>query len=205
MVKKKLIILGFIFFLFSKNTHALEPIQIYAGLLNLPSSQSDKNSEIEFTALRRVFDIQGIPYRELDNPSNIFKYQTIFTSGSLLDKDTTPEIINLLYDYVESGGVLFSAGQIGKRFYSLFGVNKYFPSRTRYRLHFTPKITALKYINRPEELTISLGNGQGHFFDEVIWTHGYQGARGSRQLGEFDDGRGAFFYHQYGRGRKSVV
>jgi len=197
--------LGYILFFFSTNAWALKLIQIKAGLLKLSSFQSKRNSEIEFTALRRIFDIQGIPYKVLVNPSKVFDYQTVFTAGSLIDRDTTPESINLLYDYVERGGTLVSAGHIGKRLYPLFGVKYYFPSQTRYRLKFTSNNKALKYINRPEELTISLGNGQKHFFDKVIWTHGYQGSRETEQLGNFDDGKGAFLFNRYGRGRTYLL
>lgn len=205
MLNKRTFVLGFTLLLLFNHAHALMPIPIQAGLLKLPSFRSQRNSKIEFTALRRIFDIQGIPYDVLEHPSQIVEYKTIFTAGSLLDKDTTPEVLNRLYDYVEGGGTLVSAGQIGKRLYPLFGVTHHTPSKHRYRLKFNGSNEALKYINRPEEQTISLGNGKKHFFDQVIWTHGYRGARGTQQLGTFDDGQGAFFHSQYGRGRTYLL
>ncbi|MCH7623967.1 MAG: hypothetical protein IIB46_07810, partial [Nitrospinae bacterium] len=122
MLNKRTFVLVFFLLLVFNHAHALKPIPIQAGLLKLPSFQSHRDSKIEFTALRRIFDIQGIPYDVLEHSSQIDEYKTVFTAGSLLDKDTTPEVLNRLYDYVEGGGTLFSAGQIGKRLYPLFGV-----------------------------------------------------------------------------------
>ena len=205
MLNKRTFVLGFFLLLVFNHAHALKPIPIQAGLLKLSSFRSQRNSKIEFTALRRIFDIQGIPYDVLEHPAQMVEYKTVFTAGSLLDKDTTPEVLNRLYDYVEGGGTLFSAGQIGKRLYPLFGVTHHAPSKHRYRLKFNGSNEALKYINRPEEQTISLGNGNKHFFDQVIWTHGYRGAGGTQQLGTFEDGQGAFFHSQYGRGKTYLL
>lgn len=204
-MSKRILVLGFTLLSFFNHAHALKPIPIQAGLLKLSSFRSQRNSQIEFIALRRIFDIQGIPYDVLEHPSQIVEYKTVFTAGSLLDKDTTPEVLNRLYDYVEGGGILVSAGQIGKRLYPLFGVTHHAPSKLRYRLKFSGSNEALKYINRPEEQTISLGNGKKRFFDQVIWTHGYRGRGRTQQLGTFDDGQGAFFHSQYGRGKTYLI
>lgn len=179
---------------------ALEPVEFRAGLLRLNATQRTKEVEREFTALRRILDIQGIPYRVLQPGGSIDRYQTVFVVGSLVDTETTPQEINLLYDYVERRGVVVAAGLIGRRLYPLFGVKTYAPSRQRYRLTFAGRNKVLRYIDRPEERTISLGNGPRHIYDDVIWTHGYGPGERTQQLGTFDDAQGGFLSNPYGRG-----
>ncbi|HEA66465.1 MAG TPA: hypothetical protein ENI07_06560 [Desulfobacterales bacterium] len=178
---------------------------VYAGLLKIPNYEDSVSGNIEFLALKRIFDIQGIPYQIIINPTEISSFPTIFTAGSLLDSKIDTQIINLLYDYVEGGGVVVSTGQIGKHFYPLFGVTHYTPSRKRYRMHFSGTDQALKYINRPQESTISLGNGEEHLYDEVIWTHGYRVSKGTKPLAVFDDGSVAFCGSRYGRGKTYLL
>jgi len=188
--------------LFGQTTKQLP---IYAGLFKIESKKNPLGAENELLGLKRTFDIQGVPYKIILNPDELSNYATVFTAGALMGSDVDPRLLNLLYSYVEEGGVLVSAGQIGKRFYPLFGVSAYFPSRKRYRMHFTGSDSALKYIDRPEESTISLGNGEQHFYDEVIWSHGYQIEGKSKSLAVFEDKTTAFSRLQYGRGKSYLL
>ena len=154
----------------------------------------------EFTSMRRVFDIQGIPYKKIEDIEEIFDYDTAFVSGPLIEKNIKAYIINTLYDYVESGGALFVSGEISKRLYPLFGVTEYLPSRKRYRLHFKGKDPVFEYIDTEEERTISLGNGEDKFYENVIWSHGYRTDEYAEVLGIYDDGSAAFIKNVYGRG-----
>ena len=159
-----------------------------------------KGYSAEFTSMRRVFDIQGIPYTELEDIDEIFDYDTAFVSGPLIEKNIKAYILNILYDYVESGGTLFVSGEISKRLYPLFGVTDYVPSRNRYRLHFKGNDPVFEYIDTKEERTISLGNGEKRFYENVIWSHGYRADSSAEVLGEFDDKSSAFIKNAYGRG-----
>ena len=154
----------------------------------------------EFTSMRRVFDIQGIPYKILEDAEEIFDYEVAYVSGALNEKNIKSDIINTLYDYVEGGGTLFTAGEISKRLFPLFGVKEYIPSRSRYRLHFMGKDPVFRYIDTPQERTISLGNGEDHFYENVIWSHAYIADRSASVLGQYTDETAGFIKNSYGRG-----
>ncbi len=154
----------------------------------------------EFTAMRRVFDIQGIPYRILENIEDLFDYDVAFVSGPLIEKNIRADIINTLYDYVEGGGTVFTAGEISKRLYPLFGVKHYIPSKKRYRLSFMGNDPVFEYIDNEAEKTISLGNGEAVFYEEVIWSHGYESDSPAEVLGKFSDRTDGFIKNSYGRG-----
>jgi len=79
-------------------------------------------------------------------------------------------------------------------------VTKQVPSRRRYRLSFAGADPALAYVDNPRERTISLGNGEKHFFDDVIWSHGAALDTDAAALGTFDDGSVGLSAHPYGRG-----
>jgi peptidoglycan/xylan/chitin deacetylase (PgdA/CDA1 family) len=196
-MKSSLICLVLVFCSFNLFGQALKPLLIQAGVYKVNNTKSTAN---ELLGLSRIFDIQGIPYQIFENPEELSNYSTVFTAGTLLDNDIDHTVLNHLYDFVEAGGVLVSSGQIGKQLFPLFGVTSYVPSRKRYRIHFEGSDPAMQYIDRPEELTISLGNGEQHFYDEIIWTHGYKLMVNSRSLAVFDDKTSAFSRAQYGRG-----
>ena len=164
-----------------------------------------KGYSAEFTSMRRVFDIQGIPYNILKDIEEIFDYDTAFISGPLIEKNIESYIINTLYDYVESGGTLFTSGEISKRLYPLFGVEEYLPSKSRYRLHFSGSDPVFEYIDTEEEKTISLGNGEDVFYKEVIWSHGYRTDNYAEVLGNFPDKTAAFIKNSYGRGNAYLL
>jgi peptidoglycan/xylan/chitin deacetylase (PgdA/CDA1 family) len=201
-MKSSLICLVLVFCSFNLFGQALKPLSIQAGVYKVNNTKSAAN---ELLGLSRIFDIQGIPYQIFENPEELSNYSTVFTAGSLLDNDIDHTVLNHLYDFVEAGGVLVSSGQIGKQLFPLFGVTNYVPSRKRYRAHFKGSDPALHYIDRPEEFTISLGNGEKHFYDQVIWTHGYQLGSKSKSLAVFDDKTIAFSRFQYGRGKTYLL
>ena len=90
-----------------------------------------------------------------------------------------PELANALFDFVETGGVLAAAGEVGSSLYPLFGITGQAQSRRRYRLTFAGKDPATAFITHPSERTISLGNGEKHFFDDVIWSQGASASAGT--------------------------
>jgi len=180
-------------------------LPIYAGLLKIPNIKNPVSSKLEFLGLQRIFEIQGIPYRVINQTDELSSFPTIFTAGSMMDTNLDPNMSNALYNYVEGGGVLISAEKIGKQLYPLFGISHAIPSRKRYRLSFSGTDPALRYINRPQEQTISLGNGEAHFYDKVIWTHGYQLSAEANPLAVFDDKTVGFSTLRYGRGKAYLM
>lgn len=161
---------------------------------------SSEKYSAEFTSMRRVFDIQGIPYKILEDAEEIFDYELAFISGPLNEKNIRSDIINTLYDYVEGGGVLFTSGEISKRLHPLFGVKEYIPSKNRYRMTFRGDDPVFVYLDEKEERTISLGNGEDNFYKDVIWSHGYVVDEYASVLGRFKDKTAGFIKNSYGRG-----
>jgi len=180
-------------------------VQVQVGILDVHAAGGKKSGSTEFEALRRIFDIQGIPYRVMTDTTQLRCCRVVYTGGILTNVAVSADMVNALYEYVELGGVLVAAGEIGNRLYSLFGVQGHEPSRGRYRLHFSGRDDSLLYLDHPNEKTISLGNGEGHFFDDVIWSHGFRPEEGSVPLARFDDGSAGFLKNRYGRGHAYLL
>jgi peptidoglycan/xylan/chitin deacetylase (PgdA/CDA1 family) len=129
----------------------------------------------------------------------------VYAGGILTNVTVSTEMANALYDYVELGGVLVAAGEIGNRVYPLLGIGGHEPSTRRYRLHFSGRDDSFRYLDHPHEKTISLGNGEDHFYDDVIWSHAFKLAEGSMPLARFDDGSIGFVKNRYGRGHTYLI
>jgi len=181
------------------------PVQVHVGLLDVEAAEGRGSGSVEFEALRRIFDIQGIPYRVLTETTQLRRYRVVYMGGLLTNVAVSTETANALYDYVELGNVLVAAGEIGNRVYTLFGVQGHEPSTRRYRLHFSGKDDSFRYLDHPNERTISLGNGEGHFYDDVIWSHGFKPAEGAVSLARFDDGSIGLVKNRYGRGHTYLL
>jgi len=178
---------------------SLRPISIKAGLLDVGAVTGEPPGTIEFRALRRIFDILGIPYDILTDTKNLDNYRVIYTAGLLTNNKLSADLMNVLYDYVEFGGTLVSAGETGNKLYPLFGILGHTASRKRYRMSFIGEDSSMRYIDHPREKTISLGNGEGHFYDEVIWSHGYTPSTAT-VLAIFNDHTAGFLKNRYERG-----
>jgi len=174
-------------------------LQVKAGLLDVGAAAGNSPGAVEFRALRRIFDILGIPYDILTDTKNLDNYRVIYTGGPLTNNKLSADPMNALYDYVEFGGMLVSAGEVGNRLYPLFGIRGHTASRKRYRMSFTGEDASLQYIDHPHEKTISLGNGEKHFYDDVIWSHGYALST-AIPLAIFTDGTAGFLKNSYERG-----
>ncbi len=172
------------------------------ALLDVAGQEADA---VELLALRRIFSTLGIRAELVSAAEALERYRVIFTAGALLNARVASGLSNALYDYVEAGGVLVSAGEVGSAMHPLFGVVNRAASRSRLRLSFAGQDPALALLVHPRLLTISLGNGQPPFFKEVIWTHGASLAPGATALGLFDDGSTALSVHSYGRGRAYLL
>ena len=180
-------------------------VQVHVGLLDVQAVGGKGAGSVEFKALRRIFDIQGIPYGVLTETTQLRRYRVVYAGGILTNVTVSAEMANALYDYVELGGVLVAAGEVGNRVHTLLGVQGHEPSRRRYRLHFSGRDDSFQYLDHPNEKTISLGNGEGHFYDDVIWSHGFKLAEGSVPLARFDDGSIGFVKNRYGRGHTYLL
>ncbi|MGA2764416.1 MAG: polysaccharide deacetylase family protein [Spirochaetia bacterium] len=175
------------------------------ALLDMDTSGKSGAQHLELVALKRIFATLGIPADVVSGPERLSDYRVVCTAGALLNTTLAREISNGLFDYVEAGGILVSAGEIGSSMYPLFGLTGQVPGRKRYRLGFVSSDVSTSFIDYPNERTISLGNGERHFFDEVIWSHGAALSPDAAALGLFDDGTVGFSLHSYGRGKAYLL
>lgn len=198
-----LLIFGLLFYLEGQERE----LRIKVGIADpaVYGNSTDLEGNLELLALRRILEIQGIPFAVLEKDQNLSAYKCIITAGSLSNPRISQEFMNRLLDYVELGGIVFSAGEIGSKLYSLYGVEQHHPSRRRYRLSFQGTDPVLLYLDRPEERTISLGNGEDLFYDDVIWSHGYTAQSTAVILGRFEDSRTGFLANPYGRGKAYLL
>jgi len=170
-----------------------------------PSASAGTSGSTEFIAMKRIFDIQGIPYDVLTDPKDLLKYKTAFISGPLTDKGAGMDFANILYEFVENGGTFMTAGEISKTYFSLFDIEEYSASRKRYRLSFSGDDPVLSYLDTDEERTISLGNGAGRIYENVIWSHGYKVSDKRHILGSYPDNYAGFIKKRYGRGNAYLL
>lgn len=175
------------------------------ALMDVGAAGGRSSERLEILALERIFSIMGIPCDVLTSPVRLTDYRVVYTAGALLNTTVTPDLSNGLFDFVEGGGILISAGEVGSVVYPLFGITSQTPGRRRYRLSFVAKDPSLAFIDHPREQTISLGNGERHLFDDVIWTHGSFLSADAAALGVFEDGSAGFSFHPYGRGRAYLL
>ena len=175
------------------------------ALLDAGAAAGGASSRLELLSLRRIFSTIGVPADVLSDVRRLSDYKIVFTAGELVNAAVTPDLSNGLFDFVEGGGTLVSAGEVGNLVYPLFGLTRQVPSRKRYRLGFVTSDPSTAFMDHPNERTISLGNGASHFFDEVIWSHGGSLAPGATALGTFEDGSIGFSRFPFGRGKAYLL
>ncbi len=208
MINKKFLFSSLVFFSLIRCVNGnddLRPVNVRVALLKIADSANDKTAVTEFLSLRRIFAIQGIPYDIISNTIEMKRYKVVYSGVPLTNTVLSREDLNNIYEFIERGGTFISAGEVGNKLYPLFGIKEHLPSRRRYRLKFGGNDGSLKYIDHPSEQVISLGNGEKHIYDDVIWSHGYRISGESEPLALFDDGTVGFISHYYGRGKTYLL
>lgn len=175
------------------------------ALLDTGAAAGKESSGIELRALERIFQAIGIPADVISDARRLSDYRAVFTAGTLVNTKVSQDLNNSLFDFVEGGGILVSAGEVGSLLYPLYGLAAQAPSRRRYRLSFSGSDPSIAFMDHPNERTISLGNGARHYFDDVIWSHGSSLAAGAIALGTFEDGTAGYSVFPYGRGRAYLL
>ena len=153
----------------------------------------------EVTALESDLEMLGVPYETTHAVNAAMRAPMVVLAGTLSNASLSPVDRERLYSYVESGGVLFATHVQGSQFFPLFGVAGFSTSRENHAVHFVDSTNdaALRYINRPEERDIVLGDSR--HYREFNWTTEYRLA-GAVALGKFPKGAAAFIRNHYGRG-----
>lgn len=179
--------------------HAQASGRFELGLLVLPGLDP-VSWEISRFTLRRIAEIQGLPYRFIESPEAMARYPLIILAQAPSNRELDTRWQEALYGYVEDGGVLFVPGKPGSELFSLLGITAIESVKTRTRLEFTGDDPSFAYIDHSREKTISLGNGEKKVYPEVIWSHGASTDFMAEVLARFDDGSAGMLRNYYGRG-----
>ena len=166
------------------------------SVLEVGSSLEARHEQV---ALRDCLELIGIPFFVTSDVQEATRRPLVLIGGILLNTQLSPIEREALYSYVEHGGVLLAAQVQGNEFFPLFGITNATPSRTNFRVQFTStEDPALRYVNRPEERTISLGDPQ--FYSETVWSTEYVTSPDTQVLARYENHRAALIAHAYGRG-----
>jgi peptidoglycan/xylan/chitin deacetylase (PgdA/CDA1 family) len=160
---------------------------------------SSRDARQEQLALRDCLELLGIPFHRTSDVGAATRRPLILIGGILLNTQLTPAEREALYAYVERGGVVLATQVQGNKFFPLFGLTGATASRTNFRVRFTGTADpALRYINRPEEQTISLGDTA--LYSETVWSTEYAVRSGIPVLARYENGAVALAVNAYGRG-----
>lgn len=166
------------------------------AMLEVGSSLEARHEQV---ALRDCLELMGIPFLRTADVQEATRRPLVFIGGILLNTELSAPQREALYAYVEHGGVLLATQVQGNEFFSLFGIKHATPSRTNFRVQFTSSDDpALRYVNRPEERTISLGDPK--FYSETVWSTEYTPNPESHVLASYENRAAALIVNAYGRG-----
>jgi peptidoglycan/xylan/chitin deacetylase (PgdA/CDA1 family) len=153
----------------------------------------------EQVAVEDCLELVGIPYTVTKSVEQAVGRPLVVIAGELTNSLFTSAEREALYAYVERGGVVLATQVQGNTFFPLFGITKVVTSRTNFRVTFAASSDpALRYINRPEERTISLGDPA--LYLQTIWSSEYTVGPGTDVLAQYEDGAAALTVNVYGRG-----
>jgi peptidoglycan/xylan/chitin deacetylase (PgdA/CDA1 family) len=160
---------------------------------------SSTDARQEQLALRNCLELLGIPFVATTEVEEAVRRPFVVTGGILFNTELTPVEREVLYAYVERGGVLLATQVQGNMFFPLFGLVDAATSRTNFSVHFTDvNDPALRYLNRPEERSVSLGDPS--LYSETVWSTEYTPGRRTKVLAQYENGAAALTLYAYGRG-----
>ncbi len=175
---------------------AVQGMEWGVAVLELGSSPDARQEQY---ALRDSLELMGIPYRATSDVGDAVRRPLLLVGGQMLNGRLSPAQRELLHVYVERGGILLAAQVQGSQFYPLFGLIRAAASKKNFRVHFaTDNDPALRYLNRPQEKVISLGDPK--LYSETVWSTEYVPSSGTQVLARYENGAAAVTRNAYGRG-----
>ena len=139
------------------------------AVLEVGSSQDARQEQL---ALRNCLELLGIPFVATTDVEEAVRRPFVVTGGILFNTELTPNEREVLYAYVERGGVLLATQVQGNMFFPLFGLVDAATSRTNFSVHFTdvddpalPNCVATETVREPKagllEVTIVVRDAIG--------------------------------------------
>ncbi len=173
------------------------PLQV--AVLWMPTEEGPKTP----LALVHVLKEMGIPFFVTRNLKQALKHRMVILYPEVGPRIFTEAQAQQLISFVKQGGNIFAQNVYWGGLKPLFGFRDFTASRKRHRLTFTATPDPVtKYLNRPEEREISLGNQS---VPEVIWTNGYAPEAGTEVLATFEDGSASLYRNSLGKGNAYLL
>jgi hypothetical protein len=157
------------------------------------------NHDENVLAVTHSLGAMGVPFFVTQNLNQALRHRLVVLYPETDAKTFTEPQIGQLRAHIESGGIVFAVNVLAGAARPIFGFDAVTPSRRRYRVKFaTGRDAILRYLNRPEELEVPLGNPQA---GEIFWTNGYTADAHATVLASFEDGSAALLTHRLGKGQ----
>ena len=184
------------FLLFTSLVHAQINTQAIA-VLDLTIKNNESNDSRLFS-VEHMAKVTGIPFVVTQDVNEATHYSMILSSSLFGSSTFSDSEKALLIDYVQEGGLLVAPRIQDEAFYATFGIDGYENSNARFQIIWDSTLTdaALKYIDEPEERTISLGRDT---YTSIFKTLGYSTTT-AKTFAYFDDGSSAVIKNTYGNG-----
>jgi hypothetical protein len=144
----------------------------------------------------------GIPFFVTRDLDQALRHRLVIVYPSADGRTFNEDEVQKLNLHVTKGGSLLSFNVLAGALRPLFGFRDVVASRRRHRVNFDMGSNPIeKYLNRPEEREVQLGNPK---YDEIFWTNGYTSDGTSDVLAHFDDGTSAVLRKKFGEGTAYV-
>jgi hypothetical protein len=157
-------------------------------------SSQDENPLAMIHALRAM----GVPFFVTRDLTQALGHKLIIIYPNVDPKTFTSDEIQELTQHVRAGGSIFAVDVLAGALKPLFGFRDSVASRRRYRVDFAPNSDpALRYLNRPEEQSVPLGNTK---YTDIFWTNGYTPGANAKVLARYEDGTAALLRNAIGEG-----
>ena len=139
----------------------------------------------------------GIPFLITRDLGQALQHRLIILYPSVDWRTFNEDQAEQLTTFVENGGSVFAQNVFWGGLRGLFGFSEFKASRKHYHLAFVGNDPVMKYLNRPEERTVRLGDES---YNEIFWSNGYVPRGGAVALAHFDDGAAALLTNTVGKG-----
>jgi hypothetical protein len=157
-------------------------------------SSQDENPLAMIHALRAM----GVPFFVTRDIDQALRHKLIIIYPNVDPKTFSSTEIQALTQHVQDGGSIFAVDVLAGALKPLFGFRDAVASRRRYRVDFTPNTDViLRYLNRPEEQSVPLGNTK---YTDIFWTNGYTPDANAKIIARYEDGTAALLRKEVGKG-----
>ncbi len=167
------------------------------AILDLTARNMEANDG-ELYSAKHILKVAGLPFIVTPNVNIAIKYGVVIPSSRLTDSVFTTSEYDSIYSYVNSGGILISAGVRDSAFLPLFGINTATSTSSQHRIIFNMSLMdqSMRWLNDTMEQTISIGKIS---YSTTITVRHFTLGSGI-EMAHYDDNSTAITRNNYGAG-----